>query len=281
MADKHIDFHSLPRVAAGRAQGGRASQQDAFVCLHDRADDVRLLVLADGMGGDGAGELAADGVVATAQRLWREQVWREQPGAVFLEYLCQQAHLELHRRRQGLVSGEPHSTVVALLIRDGRASWAHVGDSRLYHFQGAHCVDRTRDHSLAEWRVEQGQLLPEQVALHPDQHKLLRGLGGDVIPEVDHGGAMLRAGQSFVLCSDGVWEQLSIRELGRFATRADRDAALHEALTLAVERGGHEGDNVSLIVVHANRAGWLRRCVANVWSQSAAWLGGRQQRAVT
>ncbi|MDE2317049.1 MAG: serine/threonine-protein phosphatase, partial [Xanthomonadaceae bacterium] len=123
--DQAIDFQALPQVAAGRARGGRETQQDALLCLHDPANDALMLVLADGMGGDGAGELAAEGVIEVARRLWELGLWREQPGALFLEALCQEAHAELVRRREGLVAGEPHSTVVALLLRGKQAYWAH------------------------------------------------------------------------------------------------------------------------------------------------------------
>jgi len=270
MPDQRIEIQHAQRMAAGRALGGRDSQQDALVCLVDPAQDVCLLVLADGMGGDGAGELAAEGVIATARRLWDQGAWRDQPGAVFLEALCQDAHEELRRRRLGLSQGEPHSTIVALLLRDGRASWVHVGDSRLYQYYGSRCIERTRDHSLAEWRVQRGELQPEEVAKHADQHKLLRGLGGDSAPQVEHGGAMLRVGQSFALCSDGVWEHLAADELGRFAVREDLDHAVQEALSLVLERGGSSGDNAALILVHALPAGRLRRYAAGFWAQLIA-----------
>ncbi len=256
--DKQIETCTLPRVAAGRARGGRATQQDHLVCLHDPSGDARLLVVADGMGGDGAGELAAEGVIQVARRLWEQGLWREQPGAVFLETLCQDAHAELRRRGQDLASGEPHSTVVALLIRGHHISWAHVGDSRLYRFQGGRCIGRTEDHSLSQLKVRRGELGADQLASDPDQHKLLRGLGGAQPPQVEHGGAMLGAGQAFALCSDGVWEHLSAQELGRLAHRRDQPGALHEALTLALERAGEAGDNVALILFRAGWVSWLR-----------------------
>ncbi len=268
MPDKHIEFQHLPRVAAGRARGGRASQQDAVVCLYDPALDVRLLVLADGMGGDGAGELAAEGVIAAARRLWAQRLWLEVPGPMFLETLCQEAHEELCRRRQGLMQGEPHATIVALLLRGDRACWVHVGDSRLYHFFGRRCVERTRDHSLAELRVQRGEIDADEVSGHPDQHRLLRGLGGEHPPQVEHGGAPLRVGQNFALCSDGVWASLDAAELGRFAAREDQESALREALELAVERGGEHGDNLSLILVRPVMAGQLRRYAAVVWARA-------------
>ena len=278
--DKEIQIRTLPLIAAGRARGGRATQQDELICLHDPAKDACLLVLADGMGGDGAGELAAEGVIHVARRLWEQGLWLEQPGALFLETLCQDAHAELRCRRRGLASGEPHSTVVALLIRGNRASWAHVGDSRLYRFQGRRYLGCTDDHSVVQLKVRGGELAADQMASDPDQHRLLRGLGGPQSPQVDHGGAMLRPGQAFVLCSDGAWERLSARELGRLTRRRNQRVALREALTLAVERGGEEGDNVALIFARVGWADWLRRCGGRLWSAVFGDAAGRRNDVV-
>lgn len=260
--DKQIESIISPRLAAGRAKGGRPTQQDALVCLHDQTTDTSLLVLADGMGGDGAGELASEGVVEVARQLWNLGQWREQPGAIFLETLCQQAHAELRRRGRSLVSSAPHSTVVALLIRGDRLCWAHVGDSRLYRFQGRRCLGHTQDHSVSQRKVSRGELAAEQMATDPDQHKLLRGLGGPQPPQVDHGGAVLRPGQSLVMCSDGVWEQLSTHELGSLANRRNQLDALHAALTIALERAGEAGDNVALIMFRIGWLSWLWRRIA-------------------
>lgn len=265
--DKQIETHTSSLVAAGRARGGRPTQQDEVICFHDPAADVRLLVVADGMGGDGAGELAAAGVIQVSRQLWARGTWRDQPAALFLETLCQDAHHELRRRGVGLTNGEPHSTVVALLMRGNSVSWVHVGDSRLYRFQGRRCLDRTEDHSVAQLRVRRGELADDRLASAPDQHMLLRGLGGPQPPQVDHGFAKLRAGQAFALCSDGVWERLTTQELGRFACHHDQPAALHEALTLALERGGDTGDNVALILVRVGWKEWLWR-----------WIGALRRR---
>jgi serine/threonine protein phosphatase PrpC len=276
--DELIETRTLPLMAAGRARGGRATQQDELVCLHDLTEDARLLVLADGMGGDGAGELAAEGVIHVARRLWERGAWREQPGPLFLETLCQEAHLELRRRGAALTNGsQPHSTVVALLIKGDRCSWAHVGDSRLYRFQGRRCLDQTEDHSLAQLPVRRGELTAEQMASDPEQHKLLRGLGGPQPPQVDHGCAMLRPGQAFALCSDGVWEQLSTLELGQLAQRRDQRTGLHEALTLALERGGQDGDNVALIFFRLGWMDWLWQRGSGRWS-AARWFPNRRSK---
>lgn len=263
--DQSIETRSLPLVAAGSARGGRPTQQDDLICLHDPAHDARLLVLADGMGGDGAGELASAGVIEVARRLWEQGRWRDQPGALFLETLCQDAHAELRRRGRGLTGAEPHSTVVALLIRGNQAYWVHVGDSRLYRFQGRRCLDRTEDHSMAQLRVRRGELAADQLAHAADQHQLLRGLGGAEPPQVDHGGARLRPGQTFALCSDGVWENLSTQELGQFTQRRDQQQALRAALTQALERGSVDADNVALILVRTGWKQWLVRGIGRLF----------------
>lgn len=267
--DQGIEAQALPSVVAGRARGGRPTQQDELICLHDPATDTRLLVLADGMGGDGAGELASAGVIEVARRLWQQGLWREQPGPLFLEALCQAAHAELRRRGEGLAEAEPHSTVVALLIRGPRACWAHVGDSRLYRFRRGRCLGRTEDHSVAQWKVARGELQPDAIGTDADQHMLLRGLGGLRPPQVEHGFAALRPGLSFVLCSDGVWERLSTDELGRLARRRNLRDALHEALGQAMERGGAEGDNVSLIFARVGWAQWWRARAPGWWARLA------------
>ncbi len=264
--DASIDFQAIPRVAAGRSLGGRETQQDDLVCFHDASEDVHLLVLADGMGGDGAGELASEGVVHIARRLWESRLWQEQPSSLFLESLCQQAHEELRRRRMGLADGEPHSTVVAILVRGGQVSWVHVGDSRLYRFRRGRLIGRTEDHSVAQLKRQRGELTERELANDPDQHKLLRGLGGSEAPVVEHGCALLRADQTFVMCSDGVWEQLTTEELGRLSSRRDQHDALREALALAVERGGMHGDNVALIFARLGPDGWIRRWCDGFWS---------------
>ena len=162
--DPAIESQVGPEVVAGRTRGGRSTQQDDFVCLHDPRSNTHLLVLADGMGGDGAGELASAGVVEAARVLWRAGRWRDQPGAIFLEQLCQEAHAELRRRGAALTHGEPHSTVVALLLKGGRAYWAHVGDSRLYRFQHGHLLGCTEDHSVVQARVRRGDIDAAQAA---------------------------------------------------------------------------------------------------------------------
>lgn len=257
--DGNFDIRELPGVACGRAPGGRPSQQDDLICLHDWREQASLMVLADGMGGDGSGELASGAVIHAARELWDERSWCELPGALFLEALCQAAQNEI-RRRNAWVNGEPHSTVVALFLRKDHAYWVHVGDSRLYHFRGRRCLAVTRDHSLARLKLDRGEIREADLAHDPDQHVLLRGLGGSELPEVEHGYAPLRRGDGFVLCSDGIWETLSTAELARLSRQSDLYTGVRDGLARGSKRGGEHGDNLSLILVRNDRpVSWGRR----------------------
>lgn len=261
--DDQIEICVSSGAIAGRAQGGRPSQQDDFICLHDPISEVQLLVLADGLGGHGAGEIASQGVIETAQRLWKQETWRELPGSLFLESICQQAHTELRRRGETLAEGVPHSTIVALLLKGPLAYWAHVGDSRLYYFQGQTLLGQTRDHSVTQHKVDHGQLDASQSGGDADQYGLLRGLGGAQAPEVDHGSIPLRRDLAFVLCSDGIWAHLSASELGHFSRKSTHGSAAREALSVALKRGGEDADNATLIFA---------------WPTSAAGTRGRMSR---
>ncbi|GLQ48494.1 serine/threonine phosphatase [Dyella lipolytica] len=236
--DDQIEIKVSPAVVAGRAKGGRPTQQDDLICLHDQDEKACLLVLADGMGGHGAGELASRLVIETALQLWKAGRWKEQAGALFLETLCQEAHQRLLQSRDVSSGAEPHSTVVCLLIKRDLAFWAHVGDSRLYRFKGRRFLGCTVDHSVMQASGHHGQ-----------QHLLLQGLGGSQAPQVEHGCMPAHASHTFVMCSDGVWAHLSTKELRTYVHRHEHEHALEEALRLVLQRGGEQGDNASLIFV--------------------------------
>jgi PPM family protein phosphatase len=238
--DDQIEIKVLSAAVTGRARGGRPTQQDDLICLHDKDEKACLLVLADGMGGHGAGELASRLVIETAVRLWTAGRWKEQPGALFLEMLCQEAHQRLLQSRDVSTGAEPHSTVVCLLLKQDLAFWAHVGDSRLYRFKGRRFLGCTADHSVMRASGNLGQ-----------QHMLLQGLGGSQAPEVEHGCMPIQADHTFVLCSDGVWAHLSTQELRTYARRRGHERALREALWLVLQRGGEQGDNAALIFVRS------------------------------
>lgn len=224
--------------------GGRPEQQDrAEVFALPLHNGDRLVVLADGMGGQRDGGLAAQAVIDTARAAVTDSPI-DHPHQ-FLGELCRRADRDIvaiGRQRET----NPASTCVLLYLSDAEAYWAHVGDSRLYHFQADTLLSHTRDHTIGELLKEAGQA---PVASRRVDHRLYMCLGGQNELNPEFGATAIGADDWFVLCSDGFWGQLDIDEVvaRRHSARGDDDLAT-ELVGLARERGGAHSDNVSLVL---------------------------------
>ncbi len=231
-------------------QGDRKEQQDRVAILpHPKGGGVVLAVLADGMGGHTGGILAAQQVVYTAcSNLERFSAHCESARSL-LEASLHEAHL-LIKASRCLSEKDPHSTAVMLLLQPGKVSWAHCGDSRLYRFHGARLRFRSVDHSYVEHLLQQRKITAEQALVHPNRNILITSLGGGDEPKIDLGEADdLQAGDSFLLCSDGLWAYFSDAELGGVIAHFSAREASEMLLTEARRRAKGEGDNISLVVI--------------------------------
>ena len=240
--------------------GGRPEQQDRadILAAPDRRD--RLVVLADGIGGQQDGAAAAQTVIDTARRDFASGPVTEPKR--FLTELCHHAHeaiVELGRQRQT----NPASTCTALYVRDNEAYWVHVGDSRLYHFHADGLLYRTRDHTVAELLAGEGAPGPAEHAADPADNRLYMCLGGQNDLEPEFGATAMGENDWFMLCSDGFWNQVGAKEVARVLTASppERKTAV-ELAALAARRGGPGGDNVSVVLaVHEReprQPGWRR-----------------------
>jgi serine/threonine protein phosphatase PrpC len=224
--------------------GGRKEQQDCLDRLSLNGSDAHLLIVADGMGGHRDGALAARTVVETA----KQRLNGDKPAdpRAFLKTLC----LESHHAINELGDNEersPGSTCILLYVNGPEAYWAHVGDSRLYHFRNGELLNRTQDHSVAQLMVKQGRLKETDVAGNALQNQLYMRLGGDKTPQPEFGASEIEANDIFMLCSDGFWAYIPPEEAVSILENLspDEDGAAH-LVALARERGGSSGDNISL-----------------------------------
>jgi serine/threonine protein phosphatase PrpC len=244
--------------------GGRSEQQDCMEMLSSARGERHLVVVADGMGGHRDGALAARTVIDTARHHFNDGGVAD-PRA-FLRTLC----LESHRAISDLGGSEqqsPGSTCVLLYLSGPEAYWAHVGDSRLYHFRKGKLIGRTRDHSVAQLMVAQGRLRESDATTKTLQNQLYMRLGGNDTPEPDVGASEVEADDVFMLCSDGFWSSVEPREV---VTRMknlpiDKDGA-RALVAMAKERGGKTGDNISLALMRWNpeRARSIRGMLARL-----------------
>lgn len=235
------------QTATADAIGGREEQQDRAVCFAAPNGHNCLVVVADGMGGHRGGALAAQSVVEAAAAVWHDPQLDNPPEDV-LTSLCFAAHDAVNRA--GKAHGiQPHSTGVFLWLTGGNAYWAHVGDSRLYRFVHGRLLGRTRDHSVVQLLVDMGEVTEEQMATHPTQNRLFRSLGGDEAPEADFGSAEVGDADAFLLCSDGLWETVTVEEMAAALSAEDLQRAATMLVGLAADRGGPTGDNVTVALV--------------------------------
>jgi serine/threonine protein phosphatase PrpC len=161
-----------------------------------------------------------------------------------------QAHIAIHHYTlEHQLKDSPRTTGVACVIQNDVAHWAHVGDSRLYHYRGALLCARTRDHSRVQQLYEQGAISEVEMLTHPDRNKIFNCLGGRYTPEVEVSPpVVMQEGDLVLLCTDGVWAPLSVNEVGAILGAFPLHQGLEELLDHAELRAGPGGDNLSAIV---------------------------------
>jgi len=243
------------RIEAGTGQhiGDRKEQQDRTALLTAaKAPGYVMAVVADGMGGLSGGALAAEQVIRTAKQTFDQFSPQTDNVATMLDTIARDAHTII---KLTAISSEkkPHSTMVAIVLTpERRALWAHVGDSRLYRFDGPNCIERTIDHSYVENLVKNGKLSREEAQHHPLSNVLVSALGShDQEPQVTIGRYdRLKVGDSFLLCSDGLWHYFSETELGAAIAMNSPRAASEMLINKARERTlDKSGDNCTLAIV--------------------------------
>lgn len=242
-------------IEAGTGQhiGDRTDQQDRTALFSaPRAPGYMMAVLADGMGGLSGGALAAEQVIRTARQNFERFSPSTDQVETMLKTIGQEADTII--KLTALSSEkEPHSTMVVLVLTPERnAVWAHVGDSRLYRFDGPNCAERTTDHSYVEKLISEGKLTPEEAKDHRLSNILINVLGdttSELFVTIKRYNA-LKMGDSFLLCSDGLWHYFSDAELGAAIAMNTPRQASEMLIKKARERAvGTAADNCTLAIV--------------------------------
>ena len=229
-------------------KGGREKNEDRMGYCYTR--DAGLFALADGMGGHPEGEVASQmALQALAARFQREAKPRLADPLRFLHESIVAGHHQLLRyATERALMDTPRTTVVACVLQDNAAYWAHCGDSRLYLVRGDKLIARTRDHSYSELRDTLAQVVP--MAERFNRNVLFTCLGSPGRPVIDTAGPLLvQPGDRVLLCSDGLWGTLPDTEITDVLARMPISDAVPELVERALRVAGARSDNVTVLAV--------------------------------
>ncbi|HEY3592364.1 MAG TPA: PP2C family serine/threonine-protein phosphatase [Polyangiaceae bacterium] len=232
----------------------RQSNEDAFLV----DDAIGLYVVADGMGGHAAGEVASQEAVETIYGMVKQglrtarlshhltpeharSACRLIEGAVQAATYMVFGLSELDREKSGM-----GTTISALLVLGTYAVTAQVGDSRIYQIQNGRVTQITEDHTLISWQLKQGVITPDEARRSPHRNVITRAVGNRDYVEVDTGLVTVGEGDRFLLCSDGLHGYVREEEIAVLAFLGAEDA-VGRFIELANNRGGK--DNITAVVV--------------------------------
>ncbi len=272
------------RAAAGTHPGQvyKLNQDKVYAAVRSAEDGkaIGLFIVADGMGGHQAGEIASRLAVET---IVQELSWLLQPGdsgnsrpefssndtaapeaaAPAAQQWRQRLRAAVQEANRAITTygeenpedaGNLGTTVTCVLIVDGVAAIANVGDSRTYLARDEQLNQITQDHSYVAQLIREGQIAPEDIYTHPRRNVITRSLGHRLDVEIDVWSKELQAGDRLLLCSDGLWEMVQEPSeiLNTLLAAEAPEDTVTSLITAANSNGG--ADNISVIVIHIDES---------------------------
>ncbi len=226
-------------------KGGRQVNEDRMGYCYTR--ESGLFVLADGMGGHPEGEVAAQSALQIVAEMYQAQAKpRVRDVAAFLSTALLAAHHALIRYAsdKGMLD-TPRTTIVAVVVQGGCATWVHCGDSRLYLVRDGELIARTQDHSFME-QHKSGAMAQN----YANRNILYTCLGSPTKPVLEVMGPVpLRQGDKILLCSDGLWDSLRETDIVGQLSTLSVSQAVPNLVEQALRHAGARSDNVSAIAL--------------------------------
>ncbi len=239
MRDERLQWTSASRTHVGRV---RKLNEDA--CLE--LPRLGLWAVADGMGGHAAGEVASRMVIDRLSRLDRPDQLEEFTARV--RRAMQQVNRDLAREARRRGRQMIGSTVALLLIGEERAVCLWAGDSRIFLLREQRLKQLTRDHSQIEDLINQGRITRQEAEAMPGNNAITRAVGVMENLELDSFVLDVREGDRFLLCSDGLYNEVDAVDIERLLDTEDCQEAADRLLSQALQ--GRARDNISVVVVH-------------------------------
>ena len=224
----------------------RDHNEDYYFCYG--IDDTGLFVVADGMGGHDAGEVASKLAVEMVCREMRARAEKQQMDPVTM---IRESILRANKEviREGMSKGSNMGTTLGVaFVTDDRAYVGSVGDSRVYWIENGSIKQVTEDHSLVAKLVKVGKITKDEARNHPKSNLLYRTIGSEEAVAVDTFEVNVRKGGCLLMCTDGLWGEVTDEDLHKVCvTEKDAKSACSKLIAMANENGGK--DNITAVMV--------------------------------
>lgn len=228
----------------------RAINEDAGGVFYNEAGQL-LAIVADGLGGHLAGEVASEMAVTHIKQAWKKSIVKVSPenAEIWLHQIIEEVNELIYQKSLEIPDyGGMGTTNVITICGEDFVTIANVGDSRCYLRNDSGMKQVTMDHTLVNELLRSGQISEEDAALHPRKNALVRAVGTEEKIKSDIKTFSWEADNQLLLCSDGLTNKIADDELETlFQTEKDISNLAEKLIDLANERGGE--DNITLVIV--------------------------------
>lgn len=229
----------------------RAINED-YLDVAEKEQGMVLAVLADGMGGHNAGDVASELAVRfLVDRFHKSKLHLTSDSNAVSSWL-KEAYEGANERISTIAESDPSckgmgTTLIAAVFQNNKVTFAHIGDSRVYLYSKGEINPLTKDHSYVNVLLDSGEINEEQARTHPRKNMLMKAIGTEISIDPDILTVSLRAEEYMLICSDGLSNMVSAEQMVHvLQSEATLQAKVETFIELANEQGGE--DNISLII---------------------------------
>lgn len=242
-----FEFKESNHTSSGQTSVGivRDHNEDSLTHVEavSKTKKVSLYIVADGMGGHQAGEIASGMASSETSEKFVQNLKETSDTSTILVQAIKAANEKIFKHRRGNMG----TTIAAVALENYTAHIAHVGDSSVFIFRDQETIVQTVSHTMINEWVDAGILTKEQAKVHPRRNVITRALGVKTAVVVDTSSHQVQQNDTIVLFSDGLMEHVSEAEINKITSQYPPQEATQKLITLANERGGT--DNITVIVI--------------------------------
>lgn len=237
---------------------GNVRKLNEDYCGYCENEDYSIYIMADGMGGHSAGEIASRLAVEKTLEYIKSNIYREEDFKQLMQEAIGYSNNEIYNlsKKQDCLNGMG-TTITACLITKNIAIVAHVGDSTCYLVNNEGITKITKDHSLVQQLIDEGSITENQALHHPNKNIITRAVGTGKNIEVDTYEVQLDKSDIIILCTDGLTNEVTKEEIYDIITNNDNEdfnIICRRLVDLAKVRGGR--DNISVLVFGGDAHDW-------------------------